>query len=56
VQQIKCFPVCRERQNGLFHTCQKIYASKTTAFDAALEAPSQRSMNGYVSENSVFLF
>jgi len=53
-QQGKRFLVCWSCQNGLFRRSTKIYASKMMTFDAAPEAVSQCSMNGYMSENNVF--
>jgi predicted metal-binding protein len=56
LQQVKCFLACRERQNGLFRQSEKNYATKMMTFEDASEASSRCHMNGYVSENGVFLF
>ena len=56
VQQKKHLFEHQDRQNSLFRQCEKIYVSKMMRFETASGASSLISMNGYVSENSVFLF
>ncbi len=55
-QQVKRFLASQGAKNGLFRIDEKSYGSEKTPFETASEGPSPSNMNGYASENSVFLF
>ena len=56
LQQAKRFLACWDRQNDLFRKSEKIYGAEKVRFKTTPEAVLLSSMNGYVSENRVFLF
>jgi len=55
LQQAKRFLACRIALNSLFRIDAKIYGSEKMRFETASGAAPLSGMNGYASENTVFL-
>jgi hypothetical protein len=56
MQQTDLSLPCQDRKNGSFSCQTKSYGSKNDGNEAALEAYSPGTANGYASENDVFSF